>query len=235
MQTDLSAIVADDEPALREFLIGKLNIVCPEINNITEAENGIDACKMINEEKPDIAFLDIKMPGISGMDVANLSNEKTMIIFITAYDSFALEAFNNRAVDYILKPVCEERLIQTISRIKKIIVNEKRPLHLKWIKAQHGKTIRVIHVKDVIAFKAEDKYTSIYTAKDIFIIRTPIKSLAKQLDPEIFWHIHRNAIINAHFIKSANSSSTGKYIVKMELMDEPLIISRRYSHLFKQM
>jgi DNA-binding LytR/AlgR family response regulator len=252
----IKAIIADDEGLLRISLKEKLAVAWPELEICDEAEDGPQAVEIIKRHRPDIAFLDIRMPGLSGIDVAREILGACRVVFITAYDQYALEAFENEAVDYILKPVSDERLEKTIQRIKRqqsgnpevtaqlseamsrvlsTLEIQKPPAHLRWIKAQHGNGIRLIQVDDVQFFKASDKYTLVITKEGESLIRKSISSLTDELDPDQFWRIHRGTIVNVRQIQKVSRSITGRYTIKLKDNTESLAVSRTYGHLFKQM
>lgn len=256
MQPAISAIVADDEPALRQSLKIQLQQAWPGLEIVAEAANGLDALQLINIHQPQIAFLDIRMPGMTGMEVARRTAHLCRIVFITAYDQFAVEAFENEAVDYLLKPVDPQRLDLTIRRLKerlgreaidpdpvraalqslqdRLAANQARS-HLKWIKVQHRQSIRLVAVEEVCCFQAQDKYTVVRTQDEEFLIRKPIKQLAGELDPEMFWQIHRAAIVNAACIDKISTSLTGSYLLTLKNLPGTFTVSRRYRDRFKSM
>ena len=254
--SDLEAIIADDEEQLRIYLKSKLLELWPELRICGEAENGIEALDLIKSLRPAIAFLDIRMPGLSGLEVAQKVGADCRVVFITAFDQYAIEAFENEAVDYLLKPVTAKRLAKTIKRLKKQIsaissppidfsgtmdrllaaLKDKQPSrYLKWIKVRHGEEIRLISIDEVCYFKAEDKYTLVRTLENESLIKKSIRQLAEELDPEQFWRIHRGSIINANRIAGIHRSFAGRCIVKLKELSETLTVSRSYAHLFKQM
>jgi DNA-binding LytR/AlgR family response regulator len=250
------AIIADDEEQLRIYLRSKLSGLWPELDICAEAENGLKALELIDKKRPEIAFLDINMPGLSGLEVAKNITFNCRVVFITAYDQYAIEAFENEAIDYLLKPVTDDRLLKTIKRLQKQIAdtspspadiaetlerfmatfkNREIPGFLKWIKVRHGDDVRLIAVDEVCYFKAEDKYTVVKTITGESLIKKSIRQLATALDPGQFWRIHRGTIINVNFIDRINRSFAGRLTVKLEGLPETLIVSRSFSHLFKQM
>ena len=250
------AIIADDEEQLRIYLRSKLSGLWPELDICAEAENGLKALELIEKNRPDIAFLDINMPGLSGLEVARSITANCRVVFITAYDQYAIEAFENEAIDYLLKPVTDDRLVKTIKRLQKQIAdasplpadiaetlerfistmkNREAPGFLKWIKVRHGEDVRLISVDEVCYFKAEDKYTVVKTPTGESLIKKSIRQLATALDPDQFWRIHRGTIINVNFIDRINRSFAGRLTLKLEDLPETLTVSRSYAHLFKQM
>jgi len=251
----IQAIIADDEAPLRGYLRARLAEVWPELEVCGEAENGRQAVELIRSLEPDIAFLDIKMPGLSGIEVARECAGACRVVFITAYDRFAVEAFEQEAMDYLLKPVTPERLEKTVHRLRKSLsrahdtgqnaqgvldrvleaLQVRTGKNLQWIKVQHGDGIRLIHVDDVHYFQAEDKYTRVVTRSGESLIRKPIKELADELDPDRFWRVHRSVIVNVSQIAKTSRSLTGRYSIKLKDRPEILTVSRTYAHLFRQM
>ena len=252
----IRAIIAEDEIPSLNLLKKQLLSVWPELDIIGEAENGVEAKRMIEELKPDCAFLDIKMPGLSGMEVARRTAGICRVVFITAYDQYAVDAFDNEAVDYILKPATEERLERTVNRLKAQIdskspignisetlerlmskMNTQQPAkqYLQWVRAQVGDSISLVPVEKIYFFQAKDKYTTVMTKNEEYLIRKTIVELDEELDPDLFFRIHRGTIVNARFIDKIFTlpGSRGQ----LRLKDRPEIhhISRSYSNRFKQM
>ncbi len=255
MPTTLRAIIADDEAPLRRALKTQLGRVWPALSICAEAENGIEALEQITTLRPDIAFLDIRMPGMSGMDVAREVAAFCRIVFITAYDQFAVEAFENEAVDYLLKPVEPERLARTARRLKDRLarpaplpeeisaalhalesrLDHPAPSYLKWIKTLDRDVIRLVPVDEICCFEARDKYTVVRTRSEEFLIRKPIRELADELDPDAFWQIHRGTIVNAACIDKVSSQLTGRYALTLKGIDGVFMVSRRFRHRFRAM
>ena len=255
----ITAIIADDEKQLRLHLKNKLSQIWPELKICAEAENGIEAVKLAKKHKPDIAFLDIKMPGKSGLEAAGEINTICRIVFITAYDQYAVDAFENEAIDYILKPVENIRLKKTVTRLKERFIAENNPAdtpkdinqilkkisetisttqenkYLQWIKAQHGDSIRLIPIDEITIFQSTDKYTAVISKGKEYLIRKTIKKLETMLDPEKFWKIHRGTIVKVSAITKVSRSVTGRNIIKVKEHEKPITVSRSYVHLFKQM
>jgi len=253
---DLNAIIADDEEQLRIHLKSKLADLWPELIICAEAENGLDALALVESCRPAIAFLDIKMPGLTGIEVAQKISADCRVVFITAFDQYAIEAFENEAVDYILKPVTDKRLQKTIKRLKKQISaisnppidfhqtmdrllaalkDKQLPGYLKWIKVRHGEEVLLISIDEVCYFKAEDKYTLVRTLGRESLIKKSVRQLSEELDPEQFWRIHRGSIINVNRIAGIHRSFAGRLIINLKDLPEMLTVSRSYAHLFKQM
>ena len=250
------AIVADDEKELRTYLKSILSEVWPELIICGEAKNGKETLELVESKRPQIAFLDIRMPGLSGMEVAKKIAGLCRIVFVTAFDQYAVEAFEKEAVDYLLKPVSKERLIQTVQRLKNQLNSSIEPParltevveqvlsklsgrggadFLRWIKTQNKDSIRLIPVEEADYFKAEDKYTLVVTKEGESLIKKSIKELAQELDPTQFWQIHRATIVNVSKIDKVSRSLTGRGILRLKDRPELLTVSRNYLHLFKQM
>jgi DNA-binding LytR/AlgR family response regulator len=254
----ITAIIADDEPRLAQFLAERLAVLWPELLVAGIAANGVEARALIEREAPDIAFLDIRMPGLTGLDVARYAGSDVHIVFVTAYDQYALEAFDRAAFDYLLKPVGDERLAQTLARLKDRItartpavamdgllaaLAERLPHlapgggaeRLAWIRAAVGGNVRLIAVDDVCYFQANDKYTSVFTADGEALIRTPLKEIADQLDPQRFWQVHRGTIVNLNHVETTTRDLTGRVALTLRKRPEKVAVSRAYAHRFKQM
>jgi DNA-binding LytR/AlgR family response regulator len=252
---NIKAIIVDDEDQLRTYLKTQLKDVWPELDICGEAENGEEAIALIEKLQPDIVFLDVRMPGLTGIDVAKKISNSSWIVFVTAFDDYAVEAFENEAIDYLLKPVTTERLKKTVNRIhrrlksksdnkinyeqlQKILadINGRNQAEtLQWIRAQTGKEIHVISVDGVIFFKSQDKYTLVITSTGEFLIRKPIKELIQKLDRGKFWQINRGVIINVTCIDKVSRSLTGRFQVRLKDYPEAFTVSRAFSHLFRQM
>ena len=215
------------------------------------AHNGPEAQALIAREAPDIAFLDIRMPGLSGIDVARAAGRDVRIVFVTAFDEYALEAFRHAAVDYVLKPVEDERLADTVSRLKAQAgapatsvgdvlaaiagLRQDAPERLAWIRASRGAQVVLIDVDDVCYFQANDKYTSVFTAEGESLIRTPLRELAAQLDARHFWQVHRGTLVNVRHVATTMRDIAGRITLRMKSRPETVAVSRAYAHLFKQM
>jgi DNA-binding LytR/AlgR family response regulator len=249
------AIIADDEKELRIYLRSLLSQVWPELVICGEAANGKQALQLVESERPHVSFLDIKMPGLTGMDAAERIAGLSHVVFVTAYNQYAVEAFERNAVDYLLKPVSKERLTQTVERLKERLSSESPPPHLtemmqqiiaglapkngndylRWIRTQHRDGVRLIPAEEVDYFKADDKYTLVMTKEGESLIRKSIKELVEELDPAHFWQIHRSVIVNVAKIDKVSHSLTGRGVVKLKEREDFLTVSRNYLHLFKHM
>jgi DNA-binding LytR/AlgR family response regulator len=247
-----TALIAEDEPLMRERIVAALRETWPELETPYVAKNGIEALKLWNTHRPDIAFLDIRMPGKTGLEVAAEIGDAAHIVFITAYDEYAVEAFKNGAVDYLLKPVEIDRLAAAVARLKKrlatkpqditellakLLNNNKpanQPAKLKWLRASLGNQTRLIDVDEVLFFQSDTKYTRIVMKDSEALMRSPLKELVEGLDEEIFWQVHRGVIVNAHAIDRAVREAPEKLIIHLKGHKETLPVSRQYYHLFKQ-
>lgn len=251
------ALIADDEPHLAEYLQDKLVKLWPELDIVGIAANGPEALRLIEQENPDIAFLDIKMPGLSGLEVANRLTARVHVVFVTAFNEYAVEAFEQEAVDYLLKPATDERLQQTIARLKKRLATQEQAPELKqallqlsrvlpglvagvgeqlnWIRASVGNQVRLIPVEEVCYFQANDKYVSVFTKEGEALIRLSLKELLDQLDPKRFWQIHRGTIVNLSHVAATSRDFRGHLSISLKTRDETLPVSRAYAHLFRQM
>jgi DNA-binding LytR/AlgR family response regulator len=249
----VKAVIAEDEPLLAARLKELLGRAWPELAIAATAPNGPAALEAIEREKPDVAFLDIRMPGLTGLEVAEevadrLGERAPAIVFVTAYDEFALKAFELAAVDYLLKPVTEERLSRCIERVRKgkgdlvsqvrkILESEKKPPSepLRVLRAGAGDTVKMIPVGEVCYFQASDKYTGVVTRDGESLIRIPLRELLSQLPPDRFVQIHRGTIVNLDEIAAAVRDDTGRVFLKLRSRKETLPVSRIYAEQFRQM
>jgi DNA-binding LytR/AlgR family response regulator len=269
------AVIADDERLMREQLRARLGEVWPELEIVAEARNGLEAVELTRQHLPDLVFLDIRMPGMTGVDAArqialipgDLDDSQTWpgceIVFITAYDQYAVEAFEQGVVDYVLKPAERERLQLTVERIRKRLAQREAtqapppsagpdmqqmlhklagqlsggnaPQRLKWIQATVGQGIQMIPVDDVLFFISDEKYTRVQTATVEALIRKPIKELIDELDPEVFWQIHRSTLVNTRAISGITRDMRGRQLVSVKGHNEKLEVSRSFTGLFKGM
>ena len=257
-----TALIADDEPLLRDALARLLEAVWPELRIVALARNGREAVKLFEEHHPDICFLDVHMPGWSGVEAATRIGRRAHLVFVTAFDHYAVEAFARGALDYLLKPVEAERLAETAHRLKERLhaskpavntdqllqelttqlarLQERGPREtLRWIKAQAGNLVRLIAVDDVDYFKADAKYT-IVAWRDAgkpaeAVVRTPLKELLEQIDAERFAQVHRSVVVNLHAIRLVKRHDNETAEILLKGRDEVLPVSRNYLHLFRQM
>ena len=255
-----TAIIADDERLMRDQLRMRLEQVWPELEIVGEAKNGEEAIELVEELKPDLTFLDIRMPGKTGIEAAREIGDRSQIVFVTAYDQYAVEAFERGAVDYVLKPSEPERLKVTVERLKErlqarngtpgVAVNDSvtamlsqlaekiaapKPKHLQWIQASIGQDLRMIPVEEILFFRSDEKYTCVQTASFEALIRKPVRDLAEELDPSLFWQIHRATLVNVNAIEGVTRDIRGRHLVLVKGRPEKLEVSRSFLHLFKQM
>jgi DNA-binding LytR/AlgR family response regulator len=249
-----AAVVADDEPLLRAQLVDSLAVLWPELRIVGEAAHGEEAVRKVASEQPDIAFLDIEMPGLNGLQAAAQIKGLAHVVFITAYNQYAVEAFERGAIDYVLKPASEARLRETIERLKSrigqpppgdaamqavlarlaAVLGRPESVRLRWIQASIGAQIRLIPVEDVLFFQSDLKYTRVVTREGESLIRKPLKELLDELDPEQFWQVHRSTIVNsgaiAHVVREDD-----RLTIALKQGAERLEVSRTFAHLFKSM
>jgi DNA-binding LytR/AlgR family response regulator len=258
-----SALIADDEPHLAEYLRTQLGAAWPQLVIVDVVGSGPAAAAAITQHRPDIAFLDIRMPGATGLEVARALTGPTRprVVFVTAYDQYAIEAFEADAVDYLLKPVAAERLARTVEKLRAQLAQprpagdlsallaqlarqmEARPQPLRWVRASKrtgdGEVTEQIAVADVLYFQADDKYTCVFardgnTVRE-WLIRVPLAELAAQLDPVDFQQIHRSVIVNQHAVAGTRRDLAGKLHVRIRGHDRELPVARQYAHLFQKM
>ncbi len=271
-----TAVIADDERLLREQLRARLAEVWPELEIVGEAKNGTEAVELVEEHHPDLVFLDIRMPGMNGIEAARAIAQLPVdedgarpeggklwrgaeVVFITAFDQYAIEAFEEGVVDYVLKPAERDRLQVTVERVRKRLLrrgsdeapdasgmqgllqklaekmNPGAVPRLKWIQATVGTSIQMIPVEDVLFFISDEKYTRVQTASLEALIRKPIKELVAELDADQFWQIHRSTLINARAIAGVTRDLRGRQLVAVRGHPEKLEVSRSYAGLFKGM
>ena len=245
-----TAIVAEDEATLRQQLVEQLGQLWPELDVIAEASDGIQALRLLDEHRPDVLFLDINMPGATGMEVARQANGRARVVFVTAYDEHAVAAFEQGAIDYVLKPISAARLSTTVSRLKErlgapparldAVLDRIAPpaqgrSFLRWINASVGQNLRLITVDEVVYFQADNKYTRVVTDDGEALIRKPLKELVEELDPQSFWQIHRSTLVNARNIAGIARDFRGRMLVKLKNREDTLLVSDTYTHLFRQM
>lgn len=249
-----SALIADDEPHLALHLKEQLMQLWPELDIVHVARNGIEAAARIAELRPDLAFLDIQMPGLNGLEVAQGIEGPTRVVFVTAYDEYAVQAFDHAALDYVLKPLKNERLARTLERVKLALAAPQvpdamlaqalrrllaapapAPQRLRYVRAAQGLLTHQVAVGDILFFHADDKYTVVKTAAGEHLIRTPIAELANQLDPDQFWQVHRSTLINLDYLAGTRRDEASRLFVRLTGHDVELPVSRAFVHLFKAM
>ena len=250
-----TAVVADDERLMRVQIIARLNEAWPELSIVGEASNGHEAIAIVRSLEPDIVFLDISMPGMDGIQAAQALAGRAHVVFVTAHDQYAIRAFEQGAVDYLLKPAEPERVALTCERLRARLKQAPDPMkdllaqlsqrlgasglkpreYMRWVQASVGANIRMIPTSDILFFRAEDKYTRVQTRSFEALIRKPIKELIDELDPNEFWQIHRATVVRVDAIEQVSRNFRGNQIVQVRDSEEKLEVSRTFNHRFKQM
>lgn len=244
-----TAILAEDEPVLSDELCQQLKSQWPELRVLGAARSGLEALQMLESQVPDIMFLDIQMPGLTGLEVAQQVRGRCHVVFITAYDAFAVAAFEAGALDYLLKPLDPQRLALALERVRQrlhLTPPSLEPLllqlaqramprpHLRWIKAAVGDTVQLITVDDVVYFQADSKYTRVVATGGEALIRKPLQELLQELDPSVFWQVHRSIIVNVSAIRTVHRSFRGGLQIRLRERSEELPVSAAHAHLFRQ-
>lgn len=255
MNASPTLLVADDEPALAEYLRSRLEALWPGARVLPAAPNGAQALATIRDEEPDCAFLDIRMPGLTGLELASRIEGATHVVFVTAYDEYAVEAFDRDAVDYLVKPVSDDRLVRAIERLKAKLARDEAPQgidevlrriaasipgagagRLKWVRALKGEEVHQVPVDEVLYFQAQDKYTCVVSREGEYLIRTALSDVVRQLDPDAFAQVHRSTVVNLRFVASTRRDFGGRLFVRLkDGAKSELPVSRAYAHLFRQM
>jgi DNA-binding LytR/AlgR family response regulator len=244
------AVIAEDEPLLRHDLRATLMALWPDLDIVAESPDGIAACRALDELTPDVMFLDVEMPGMSGIEVARRASRKCHVVFVTAYDKYAVSAFEQGAIDYILKPFTAARIAESVSRLRdrlsqapadlddiveRLIARRASVEYLRWVTASQGTNVCIITIDEVLYFKAEHKYTIVITAEGEAIMRMPIKDLFEKIDPRMFWQVHRATLVNVNAIAGVARDFRGRMSVKLKGRKETLPVSEPYMHRFRQM
>lgn len=247
-----TAILAEDEPLLAGEFADLMARLWPQLDIVAKVTDGVAALHAIEAHAPDLAFLDIHMPLLSGLDVARQVAGRCHVALITAFDEHAIEAFEAGAVDYVLKPFNAARLVVTVQRLKSrlkqapvdmgriaLAASEDRPAparrYLQWINASRGAAVRIITTEDIQYFKADNKYTLVVTADSEALIKKPIRELVEELDPAVFWQIHRSTVVNVNAIDSVLRDDRGNLNLRLKRRQESLAVSDAYTHRFRQM
>lgn len=245
-----TAIIAEDEPILRAEIRETLRTLWPELRVSAEAADGLEAIEAFDRYGPNILFLDIQMPGATGIEVARHASGKAHVVFITAHDDYAVAAFEQGAIDYMLKPISEERVKLTIERLRDRLREPPADLHglaellkstaagearyLKWLSVPHGAELRVVATAEILYLRADNKYTTVNTRSSTFLLNSSLKEMQRKLDPAVFWQIHRSIIVNVGAIDTIYRSFRGSLEVKLKDRAELLPVSAAHTHLFKQ-
>jgi DNA-binding LytR/AlgR family response regulator len=250
-----TAVIADDERLMREQIIDRLKEAWPELQIVGEASNGNEALAIVQSEEPDIVFLDIRMPGMDGIQAARALAGRVHVVFVTAHDEYAISAFEHGAIDYLLKPPEPQRVALTCERLRARLKQAPDPMtdllaqlsqrlgtggvkpreYMRWVQASVGANIRMIPTSDILFFRAEDKYTRVQTERFEALIRKPIKDLIDELDPDEFWQIHRATVVRVDAVEQVSRDFRGRQIVHVKGSEQKLEVSRTFNHLFKQM
>ncbi|MBV1774812.1 LytTR family DNA-binding domain-containing protein [Burkholderiaceae bacterium DAT-1] len=245
----MKILIAEDEPLMMERLQSLLALCWPEAEIVAACRDGILAWEAFVAHDPDVAFLDIRMPGMSGLDLARRMMPHAHIVFVTAYDQYAVAAFDTGAVDYLLKPIDEERLQRAVARLKDKLASAPSDLsvvlkelqakiapeteRLKWIKATVGRQIRLLRVEEILFLQSDTKYTRVVTKDSEAFIRTPLKELLARLDPDEFWQVHRGTVVQVGFIKAIDRLDGERLEIVLDGCSERLPVSRAFAHLFR--
>jgi DNA-binding LytR/AlgR family response regulator len=241
-----TALIADDEPQLGKDLARRLKRCWPEVQIVAVVTNGLQAAEELRRLNPQFAFLDIRMPGLNGLEVAAAATS-TRIVFVTAYEEYAVAAFEASAVDYLVKPVSESRLAQCVLKLQQASavrpdliallkqLEQPKPSHLAWVHTGAGNTTRVLSVAEVLYFQAGEKYTEVVTAEGRHVIRTPLRELVQRLDPIQFVQIHRSTIVNLHSVERLERDVLGRSLIHLKNHPDVLPVSRAYLSRFRQM
>jgi len=246
------AVIAEDEANLREELREALAGVWPELEVCAEARDGVQALRALEEHSPDVIFLDIQMPGLTGLEVARQASGRCHVVFVTAYDNYAVTAFEQGAVDYVMKPLSTARIAQSVRRLRERMSSKPPDIeellakiagrldgkgreYLRWVTASQGGETRLVTMDEIVYFRSDNKYTLVATADKEALIRISIRELSEQVDPAIFWQIHRGTIVNVGYIAGVQRDIHGHMALRLKPQPEPLAVSDSYTHLFKQM
>lgn len=261
MSSTVTALIVDDEAHLRQHLRHRLEQVWPQLQIVAEANNAHHALQIYQEFQPDIVFLDIKMPGQSGLEIAHQLVETSTVVFVTAYDMHAIEAFEKGAIDYLLKPIEPDRLqiccqrlqerihqgryyAHAIDQIKNSFIQlaqmqrvqqEQERKFLRWIQAGVGNGLRLISTSEILYFRADEKYTCVRTEQAEYLIRKTLKELEDELNPQDFWRVHRSALVRVSAIAHVAKDDRGRHLLCIRGVQEKIEVSRNHTHLFQQM
>ncbi len=245
------AVLAEDEALLRDQLVELLAAAWPELEIVALAEDGAQAIRALAANRPEVLFLDIQMPEASGLEVARLASGRSHVVFVTAYDQYAVAAFEQGAVDYVMKPLSGARIATAVQRVKQRLQSTPANLtglldeladpprrsgqHLRWINASRGDDVQLVTIEEVRFFQSDTKYTRVVASRREGLIRKTIKELVEELDPMVFWQVHRATIVNLNAVESVGRDLRGHVILRLKDRPEVLKVSQPYEHLFRQM
>ncbi|HTS22814.1 MAG TPA: LytTR family DNA-binding domain-containing protein [Casimicrobiaceae bacterium] len=246
-----TAVIAEDEPLLLDELRESLAELWPEVEIKAEARNGVEAIRALEAYEPDVLFLDIQMPGMSGVEVARIASRRCHVVFVTAFDQYAVAAFEHGALDYVMKPLSRARLATAVDRVRERLRSAPASLEpllqalaeqphprkkfLRWISVAHGKAVRLITTDEICYFRADNKYTTVVTASTESLINKSIKELLDELDPDAFYQIHRGTIVNINAIASVHRDLHGRLEMRLKQRKEALSVSASFASRFKKM
>ena len=245
-----TAVIAEDEPLVRQELRDTLASLWPELGIVAEVGDGVEALATVERLRPDIFFLDIQMPGLNGLEVAERLNGRAHVVFVTAFDKYAVAAFEQGAVDYLLKPISAPRVRLALERLRTRLLEPPADLHrisellrqfaspeskyLKWLTVPHGGELRVLAVAEISYLRADSKYTSVVTPHSTFLLTTSLRHMKEKLDPEVFWQIHRGVVVNVGAIDRIYRSFRGRLEIKLRDRNELLPVSAAHAYLFRE-
>ena len=246
-----TAVVAEDEELLREQLVELLEAAWPDLRIVASVDNGAAAIRELESRQPDVLFLDIQMPEASGLEVARRASGRCHVVFITAYDQFAVAAFEHGVVDYVMKPLSGKRIATAVQRVRERVASSparidglvddlsnpprRQGQYLHWINASHGNDVQLVTIDEVRYFQSDTKYTRVVAAKREGLITKTIKELVEELDPAMFWQVHRATIVNLHAISTVSRDLKGNVVLRLRERPEVLKVSAPYARLFRQM
>lgn len=247
----VTAMIAEDEPLLRTELRETLATLWPELVIVAEAGDGAEAVREMDRHHPAVVFLDIQMPGLSGLEIAERASGRAHVVFVTAFNEHAAAAFEQGALDYVVKPLSVARLAKTVARLKERLRGAPADLHgltellktmvrdegryVRWLTVPHGRELRIVTTDEICYLRAANKYTSLFTANAEYLLTSTLKHMREKLDPRDFWQIHRSFVVNARAIQTVHRSFHGSFEVQLRHRRERLPVSSPFAHLFKQL